>query len=191
MTTNKTPLLGKWKASAEWYTPMEYQWRVLRTFDFQGIYDPCPHPSPIARVTEYCHSDIDGQGFYWQGTDGLKEDWTQHQYIYCNPPTPARKWAEKAIATVERSKDTVIIFAAFSIDLLSQVNHLEDYPHVKVEQRIKWIDGKTMQVSTNPSRYNAFILLSQFGRHQPVVDRFCEQFCDMGTVSISRVIYQP
>jgi DNA N-6-adenine-methyltransferase (Dam) len=132
MTENK--LLGKHRPSSEWYTPGNIWERVYNTFEadktiFTDVCDPCPRLAL---------------------GDGLAEDWTQHKFIYCNPPTPAAPWATKALETVRESKDTIIIFAAFSEAVLWQQNELLDYPVCWVRNRINWIDGnKLIKVKSN------------------------------------------
>lgn len=153
-------LLGKHKPSAEWYTPDDIWQRVNNTLE--KPYDPCPV----------------------NGSNGLEVDWSkQGRNIYVNPPTPASPWAIKAIQTHLEHPEVNIIFACFSEAVLWQVNQLQDFPVCWVRNRIRWIDGRTGEVSKAPRNYNAFVCLSE-----EVISRFKVNFSDLGTVRKSYVI---
>lgn len=155
-------LLGTHKPSPEWYTP-DFIWeKIQQVFDNQSFYDPCPR----------------------KGTNGLESDWGSHQFIYCNPPTPAASWALKAVETHQLFNNT-IIFAAFSESVIWQVNKLLDYRHVFVRNRIQWIDGRTGKKSTSPRNYNVFICISS---DESIKHRFNLAFGDIGTVRESLVV---
>lgn len=155
-------LLGKHKASAEWYTPDDIWARIERTFATDWIYDPCPI----------------------NGTGGLDKEWGW-TYVYINPPTPAAPWAQKAIQTFAEHPEVNIIFAAFSESVLWQVNELMDYEVCWVRNRIRWIDGKTGERSKAPRNYNAFVLLS---KDTNVSDRFRANFSNLGTIRRSYAV---
>jgi hypothetical protein len=201
-------LLGKHKASSEWYTP-DYIWeKIKNTFDihaYSDLYDPCPRQSD---------------------DDGMDTNWVERKRIYVNPPTPAAQWAKKAIKTVQKNEDTSIIFAAFSEAVLWQVPELLDYPICWVRNRINWIDGNEwvkckqnydqfdelpdnvikkdgiyyrknsnyLKISKAPRNYNSFVLLKKnfidpYGRK--IERKFCENFSDLGIIQLSREIYKP
>ncbi|BAY20781.1 hypothetical protein NIES2100_05250 [Calothrix sp. NIES-2100] len=153
---NNHSLLGNHKPSQEYYTP-GYIWnKVYSTFDTKDIFDPCPI----------------------KGVNGLEISW-KHNFVYTNPPTPAKLWAIKAIATIQEHKHVSIIFAAFSESVLFQVPELLTYPTVIVRNRIPWIDGKTMEPGKSPRNYNAFMCLSN---KSSVITRFKDNFQDLGFV---------
>jgi hypothetical protein len=161
------PLLGTHKASAEWYTP-DFIWEKVNAV-LEYPVDPCPIMSK---------------------RDGLTYDWYSIvnpvcDSIYVNPPTPAAPWAEKAIRTHREHPEVNIIFAAFSINVLTQVNELLDFPVCYVRKRIKWIDGRPGKDSTSPSHYSAFVLLSS---DSEVIERFKVNFSGLGNVRRSYVI---
>ncbi len=194
MTENK--LLGNHKPSSEWYTPDHIWNKVYNTFGItKGLFDPCPINSTI---------------------NGFKLDW-DYKYVYCNPPTPAQPWAKKALQTVKQNPETVIIFACFSEAVIWQVNDLLNYPMCWVRNRIPWIDGnkwvkkpngdstgtmidgkiwypntQCMKPAKSPRNYNAFVLLVNDNNpfhSNDLIDRFCEQFSDMGTIQLGRFVY--
>jgi hypothetical protein len=183
------------KASAEWYTPGYILDKVLRVFESEAVFDPCPT-------------------FREPGIDGLKEEWKE-RYIYINPPTPAKKWSEKALLTLHKNPDVSIIYAAFSESILWQLPELLDFPFVLCRKRIKWVDGNEyikckesdievvyetekngrknhykknphyLKVSENPSNYSAFVCLS----YEPwITYNFCREFGDLGEPRISNLI---
>lgn len=155
MSNSNYPLLGTHKASPEWYTPSHIWEKIYNTFGTQEIFDPCPIG----------------------GCDGLKKEW-RSDFIYINPPTPAKLWAEKAIATFNEHSNTNIIYAAFSESVLWQVPELITYPTVFVRYRIKWDSNKTDDGKRNaPRNYNAFILLSN---NAAIFQNFKTQFGDLG-----------
>ncbi|MBW4607138.1 MAG: hypothetical protein KME22_07915 [Hassallia sp. WJT32-NPBG1] len=148
-------LLGTHKASPEWYTPSHIWEKIYNTFGTQEILDPCPIG----------------------GVSGLETEWLA-DFIYINPPTPARLWAEKAIVTFRDHPNTSIIYAAFSESVLWQVPELMTYPIVFVRNRIKWDSNKTDDGKRNaPRNYNAFILLSN---NAVISQNFKAQFGDLG-----------
>lgn len=148
-------LLGTHKASPEWYTPSHIWERIYKTFGTKDIFDPCPIG----------------------GSDGLTTEW-QADFIYINPPTPVRLWAEKAISTFTDRSNTNIIYAAFSESVLYQVPELLTFPTVLVRHRIKWDSNKPDNGKRNaPRNYNAFMLLSNDAL---ISQNFKVQFGDLG-----------
>lgn len=148
-------LLGTHKVSPEWYTPSHIWEKIYKTFGTQIVFDPCPI----------------------SGDRGLETEW-QSNFIYINPPTPAKLWAEKAIITFTNNPNTNIIYAAFSESVLWQVPELMTYPVVFVRKRIKWDSNKTDDGKRNaPRNYNAFILLSS---NAAISQNFKTQFGDLG-----------
>jgi len=181
-------LLGNHKPSFEWYTP-EYIWQSVSTVLGKNIYDPCPIKN---RTT----------------TNGLSEKWGEtvkrfdFDGIYVNPPTPAAKWAQKAINEIAKNPDLSIIFAAFSESVLWQVNELQDWRICWVRNRIKWVDGNPlkknrkgelepnpdhMKQSSKPRNYNCFVLISSdYDKHC----LFDEEFSKYGNIRISEIIME-
>jgi hypothetical protein len=100
---------------------------------FSDLYDPCPV----------------------RGVEGLDHDWNHHSFIYCNPPSPSRPWAEKAIAS-----KSPILYMCFSEAVLWQVPQLKTYPVLFFQKRISFIDSRTMQPADSPSNYNALVLIN-------------------------------
>jgi len=148
-------LLGTHKASPEWYTPFHIWDRIYGTFETKEILDPCPI----------------------SGASGLETEWLAN-FIYINPPTPARLWAEKAIATFNTHPNTNILYAAFSESVLWQVPELMTYPIVFVRNRISWDSNKSDNGKRNaPRNYNAFVLLSN---DSLILENFKNQFSELG-----------
>ena len=174
------------KSTSLWYTPDHILKRVLRTFNHRDIYDPCPMGEDVA-------------------IDGLKTDWTDHRYVYCNPPIPAALWAYKALSVVEQHGNlTTILFAAFSPSVFFQEPRLLRYPTCYVRHRIKWIDGRStlagksviddhgecvetripnprfMQSMVGSTQYSAFVLM---GGNVQDLARFKANFQDIGAIT--------
>lgn len=148
------------RPSALWYTP-DNIWGRVKFVLGNNVFDPCP-----------C-----GQGAWEE--DGLTYDWAEKSRerglsgIYINPPTPAKKWAKKALETIKRHPDASMVYAVFCTDLLNQTPALMDYWGCFVTNRIHWIDGNEfikgeelkknpffMKPNPRPTSYNAFFLLS-------------------------------
>lgn len=199
-------LLGKHKASSEWYTPDCIWSKIYKTF---GI----PEDDPDYLLSDPCPKNhLVSDGLRW-----LEE--SSSKYIYVNPPTPAAPWAKKCIEHIQQNPNTFIIFAAFSEAVLWQVPELLDYPICWVRNRINWIDGNKhikakesdccaytlpdgnwyvmnhnyLKPSKAPRNYNAFALLShsenQNLEYYDIERRFCCNFSDMGTIQLSRTVY--
>lgn len=139
--------------SSEWYTPLDYLARVEQVLEYYQ--DICP---------------IGGSG-------GLTREWCDR--VYCNPPTPAKPWLEKAIQLIEDNPSRSILFAAFSPNVLYQVPMPMNIVPLAcdVRKRIKW-DSPNGNKSS-PVAHNTFLL---FSNDSDIKRRFVEVFSPVGAI---------
>lgn len=145
------PLLGKHKHKSEWYTPPEIWMLIYYIFNcnISDLHDPCPV----------------------KGSGGLNYSWDDYLYTYCNPPSPSRPWAEKAIASTPP-----ILYMCFSEAVLWQVPMLKTYPVLFFQKRISFIDSETLLPAKSPSNYNALILINGFDHMLYRLDMVARQY---------------
>jgi hypothetical protein len=165
------------KSTSTWYTPDFLLKAVSDTFNGQAYYDPTPRAPDVVE-------------------DGLSTDWSRHKFIYLNPPIPAARWADEALAWFSQPDfKSTIIFAAFSPNVLFQQPGLLRHPMCYIRKRISWIDGRETLLNKeglevpNPrflkgmvgsTQYSAMVLMT---KDDIIKTRFKMAFAALGTIT--------